>query len=88
MIQLFLFCVVVGLFWAFILTPIFIIGNRRKLKRMNALIDAFKKTTFANDDAAAQARFDLRRSLIEIKAKMYSGDKDAIEKARDLLTLF
>jgi hypothetical protein len=78
-------CVFVGIILAFFAAPIVVVLNRHKLKEMDSIIDDFHAGNFTGDKE--EARRTAYAKLVAIKAGISSMDKQAVEAARDKLSL-
>lgn len=82
MIPFIIFCFIVAVLLAGLMTPILMIRNRKILAQMRAEIEDFGTI---NPDHREAKRVEYRTRLRNLKAKIYTGDKAALEQARDLL---
>jgi Mn2+/Fe2+ NRAMP family transporter len=84
MIAFLIVCAILGIFLAFLLAPLLIIANKKKLREMDEVVAAFHNLSAHECETK---RDDFRRRLASIKAQIFAGDKQAIEAARDKMTL-
>jgi hypothetical protein len=77
-------CVFIGLLLTAFAAPIIMVINRLKLKEMDNVITSYQR--LLPEQRAAQ-RIDVHRKLLDIKRGIWSGDKQAVEAARDKLGL-
>ena len=85
----------IGLLWAFILAPVFIVRNKNFLKTMRGIVDQYESYIKNNPGANPDTSFkveevykDTLKRLYDLKKKIYNGDKKSVEEARDIITLF
>jgi hypothetical protein len=84
MIAFLILCVFLGLFLALFLAPVLIVANKKKLREMDEIVAAFQGLPTQEREAK---RDEFRRKLANAKSKIFAGDKQAIEAARDKMTL-
>jgi hypothetical protein len=73
--------VFVGLFLAFVLAPIVMVMNKKKLKEMDAKIEVFETNSYPTNEAREKAKQTLKKELIGIKAKIVADKKSTAEAA-------
>jgi len=78
-------CVLLGIFLAFLIAPIVMITDSKKLKEIQKKIDAFENYAFSTPEAKEKYKQSLKKELIKIKAKIF--DKRKKEEAGDKISL-
>jgi hypothetical protein len=79
-----LVCVIIGVVLAFFAAPLIMVGNNQKLNEMDKLIASFG---MLSPDERQARRQEYLAKLMGIKSGIWSGDKQALEEARDKLSL-
>lgn len=84
MITFLIVCILIGIVAAFVAAPILMIADRKKLREMDALVDEFMCLPISEQDGK---RMGYRKRLARIKESIWSGDKQALEAAKDRLAI-
>ncbi|MCE9628781.1 MAG: hypothetical protein K8Q91_02170 [Candidatus Vogelbacteria bacterium] len=69
-----------------IAAPVQIMANKKKLKQMDTLIEAFEAQSFETPEAKENAKRVLKKKLVGLKAKILA-DKKSTEIADDKLNI-
>lgn len=77
---------VIGVILSFVIAPILIVANKRKLGEMDEKIKDFENKTFSNQEEKEKAKQLLKKDLIKIKAGIV-GDVRATEEAGDKISI-
>ena len=77
---------VIALLLAAFVVPIVMASNHKKLKEMDKMIADFEDKKFSTAEEKAEARKELKKELVKVKSKI-TTDKEAIEKARDKISI-
>lgn len=72
---------------AFVIAPILMINDRKLIKEMQAVVDEYDDNMYKlkTPEAKESARRNAKMRLVGLKAKIFIGDKKAVEAARDLI---
>lgn len=77
---------IIGVVLAFVLAPIIMVGNKKKLKEMDKKIAEFEGRHFSTPEEKEKAKQQLKKELLKIKAGI-TADKKATEEARDKINI-
>jgi signal recognition particle receptor subunit beta len=86
--------IIVGLFLAFVCAPIVIAANRTKIKTMRGIVEQYeqaianKRTHDPEFEGWNEMRRATRKRLLDIKRKIFPGDKKSVIEASDIMDDF
>lgn len=85
-IIIFFGAIFIGILLAGILAPLQMFFNRKTLKEMDVLIEAFENKTFSSPEEKEISKRNLKKELIKLKSKILIEPK-ATEEASDKINL-
>lgn len=80
--------VIIGVLIAFIAAPIIVAKNRRILREMREAVEVYEQGEYSMSADREEARQELKRTLVALKAKMSIYDKQSFAAATDLVALY
>jgi len=86
-----IFILIAAIFLGFILSgvmaPVIIAANRKQIRNMEAILEAYKRLISLDKDTEEDRRETLSR-LHALKKKVWIGDKASVARADDILSEF
>jgi len=77
---------IIGIFLAFVIAPIVVLQDKKRLKEIDQKINAFENRAFSTPEEKEKEKQLLKKELIKLKAKI-SSDKGRKEEAGDKINI-